>query len=166
MANMVYAGASYTNPLRILPSGVHKLESSTDYSLAYRVLTTSDSAPAVDTAEPQLRLEWRPEGDVIGARFSVFVADANGANKVYMGEVIYGRRTPTVPTFAVATSLTSAKTRNRCQGQVMTAPSNGEDPPRWPINLLWDNASTVRLYIVPGSDIGCIVTAAELAIPA
>lgn len=165
MANMNYVGASYTNPLRVLPSGVMKLESTTDYSLAYRVMTTGDSAPATDATAPTLKLEWRPEGDLIGARFGVYVADANGANKVYMGEIVYNRRSPTVSTYQAATSLTSAKTRNRCQSNALVAPSNGATPPLWPINLLWDNASTVRLYVVPRDECGCIITAAELSIP-
>lgn len=157
MANIHYVGASYTNPLRVLPSGVMKLESTTDYSLAYRVMTASPTGTADGTNAGQLKLEWRPEGDVIGARFGVFLASSAGASKVYLGEISYNRRQVSTATFSSATTLTSAKARNRCQVDNLAVPVAS--------NLIFDGASTVRLYLVPRDEQGAIVTAAEYSFP-
>lgn len=157
MANITYDGAGYTNPLRVLPSGVMKLESTTDYSLNYRVMTSASPGTGGGGAEGELNLEWRPEGDVAGGRFGVFLADANGASKVYLGEIEYGRRSPNIGSFSDATTLTSAKTKNRCQMNSLAVPVAS--------CLIFDDAATVRLYIVPRDNVGCIVTAAEFRFP-
>lgn len=153
MAQITYDGCGYTNPLRVLPSGVHKLESTTDYSLAYRVMTSASPGTSGGVTDGALNLEWRPDGDVAGGRFGVFLADANGASKVYLGEIEYGRRSPTVGTFSDATTLTSAKTNNRCQMNSLVVPVAS--------CLIFDGNATVRLYLVPRDNVGCIVTAAE-----
>lgn len=152
MATIAYVGASYTDPLRVLPSGVHKLESTTDYSLAYRVMTASPTGTS-GGADGSVSLEWRAEGDVLGAKFGVFLADNNGANKIYLGEIEYGRRSPVIGQFTSATSLTSAKARNRTQNNSLLVPAASV--------LIFDGAATVRLYLVPRSEVGAIVTAAE-----
>lgn len=154
MANINYVGCSYTNPLRVLPSGVMKLESTTDYSLAYRVMTASPTGTSSGAAG-QLKLEWRPEGDTAGSRFGVFLADNNGANKVYLGEIMYNRRQITAASFGSATTLTSAKARNRCQVDNLLVPADS--------CLIFDGAATVRLYLVPRDERGAIVTAAEFS---
>lgn len=157
MANIHYVGASYTNPLRVLRTGVMKLESTTDYSLAYRVMTASPTGTADGSSAGQLKLEWRPEGDTAGSRFGVYLADANGASKVYLGEIAYNRRQTATATFGSATTLSSAKTHNRCQIDNLAVPAAS--------NLIFDGAATVRLYLVPRDERGAIVTAAEYSFP-
>lgn len=153
MATTNAVGPQRTNPGRVKPNGVNKLENaggsgdSDSFSLGNGSATILSGTGA-------LKLEWRAEGLQEGARFGVFLAPSVSTDYRYIGEIEYRRKSNVIPTFNSAASLKAQKTKVPVQLESLEV-SNA-------IMQFVDGGAFIQMRIQPRNGMGAIITAAEL----
>lgn len=155
MATENKAGISHTNPGRVKPNGVNKLENAASDTESFSI--TNGSSVAVSSAANvgQLKLEWQAEGEDPGAKFGVFIAGSLSTNYRYLGELQFcGGRSLAIPTFATATTKRSVKP-SACLQNVSIPVAND-------ILLAVDGGDFIQVRIVPRNNVGAIIYAMEL----
>lgn len=146
-------GPQRTNPGRVKPNGVHKLES-TGASGDGESFSLSNGSATIASGTGSLKIEWRAEGLQEGARFGVFIAAGLSTDYHYLGEIEYRRKTITVPTFNSASTLRSQKSNAPVQVEAIEVPLATMQA--------IDGGDFIQLRLAPRNGMGAIVTAVEL----